>query len=288
MHPIIWRISETLAIKSYGIAIALAFLVAIYLSARKAAKMGFRFNDFVDMGFWIIVSAVIGSRLFYILFHLGTYIKEPAAILKLWHGGLIFYGGFAAAVAVSFYFMYRKKIPIWLGADIIAPNVALAYAITRVGCFLNGCCFGKATGLPWGVAFPPGSAAGEYSFREQFIQMLIGQPVEHLKLHPTQLYACLASLAIFAILLVVWRTRKFDGQVFWLYLVLYPVYRFGVEFLRADNKALLWKFTTPQLMSVALFACAIAAYFHMRKRGQLTTAAPSEAAADKTPPRRKK
>lgn len=287
MHPIIWRISDTLAVKSYGVAIALAFLVAIYLSARKASKLGFRFNDFVDMGFWIIVSAIVGSRLFYILFHLQTYIEEPAAILKLWHGGLIFYGGFAAATAASFYFMYRKHIPIWLGADIVAPNVALGYAITRVGCFLNGCCFGKATTLPWGVTFPPGSAAGEYAFREQFMLMLIGHPVEHLKLHPTQIYACLASLAIFAMLLILWRKRKFDGQIFWLYLILYPVYRFGVEFVRADNKPLLWIFTTPQIMSLALLLCALAAYFHLQKRGHLTTTAPAVAAAEKKPARRK-
>lgn len=267
MHPIIWRITETLAIKSYGIAIAAAFVVGILLTARHARKIGLKFNDFVDMGFWVVIAAIVGARVFYILFNLPAYLKNPVAIVKIWQGGLIFYGGLFAAVLAAIIFMRRRGIPVWLGGDLIAPQIALGYAVTRLGCFLNGCCFGRPTELPWGVAFPPDCGAGRYIAQLTFVAMFSGQPVAEIRLHPVQLYAAAANLVIFAILLLAWRRRRFDGQIFWGYLLLYPVYRFVIEFFRGDNEPLLLNLTVAQIMSVVLFGCALAAWLNLRARG---------------------
>jgi phosphatidylglycerol:prolipoprotein diacylglycerol transferase len=267
LYPIIWRITDTMAVKSYGVAIAVAFILGILLSARHARKLGLKFNDFVDMGFWVVIAAIVGARVFYILFNLPSYVKNPAAIVKIWHGGLIFYGGLFAAVVTAVLFMRRRGIPPWLGGDLIAPQIALGYAITRVGCFLNGCCYGNPTTLPWGVEFPPACGAGQYIAKLTFTALFSGRPVVDVHLHPVQLYAAAVNLVIFAILMLAWRKRSFDGQIFWGYLMLYPVYRFAIEFLRADNQPLLLNLTVAQIMSVVLFGCALAAWLNLRARG---------------------
>ena len=273
MHPVVWRITDTMAVKSYGVAIAVAFVLGIFLTARHARKMGLKFNDFVDMGFWVVIAAIVGGRIFYILFNLQDYIQKPIAIVQIWHGGLIFYGGLFAAVLTAIIFMRRRRIPVWLGGDLIAPQIALGYAITRVGCFSNGCCFGEATALPWGVKFPLGCGAGRYIGELSFAAFFSGQPDVIIRLHPVQLYAAAANLVIFALLLVAWRRRAFDGQIFWGYLLLYAVYRFAIEFLRADNQPLALGLTTAQIMSVTLFACSLVAWFNLRARDMMHGAA---------------
>jgi phosphatidylglycerol:prolipoprotein diacylglycerol transferase len=267
LHPVIWRISDTMAIKSYGVAIAVAFVLGILLTARHARKVGLKFNDFVDMGFFVVIAAIIGGRVFYILFNLRDYIQRPIAVLQIWHGGLIFYGGLFAAVLTAIIFMKRRGIPVWLGGDLIAPQIALGYAITRVGCFLNGCCYGEATSLPWGVKFPPGSGAGGYIRELSFAAFSSGQPDAVIRLHPVQLYASLISLVVFVVLLLAWKRRSFDGQIFWGYLVLYAAYRFGIEFLRGDNQPFVLGLTIAQVMSVTLLACGLVAWFNLRARG---------------------
>ncbi len=273
MHPVVWRITDTIAIKSYGVAIAVAFVLGILLTARHARKVGLKFNDFVDMGFWVVIAAIVGGRVFYILFNLSDYLRKPIAIVQIWQGGLIFYGGLFAAVLTAIIFMRRRGIPVWLGGDLIAPQIALGYAITRVGCFLNGCCYGEATSLPWGVKFPPGCGAGRYIGELSFAAFFSGQPDVVIRLHPVQLYAVAANLVIFVVLLLAWRRRSFDGQIFWGYLVLYPIYRFAVEFIRGDNQPLVLGLTTAQIMSITLIGCALAAWFNLRSRGVIHGAA---------------
>jgi phosphatidylglycerol:prolipoprotein diacylglycerol transferase len=160
-----------------------------------------------------------------------------------------------------------------LGGDLIAPQIALGYAITRVGCFLNGCCYGEATSLPWGVEFPPGSGAGRYIGELSFAAFFSGQPDTVIRLHPVQLYAVAVNLVIFVVLLLAWRRRRFDGQIFWGYLILYAVYRFAMEFLRGDNQPFALGLTIAQIMSVTLFGCALVAWFNLRARGAIHGAA---------------
>ncbi len=270
MHPILFTVGSV-AVKSYGVAIAMAFLIGILLAAWRAKREGLNPNDFLDIGFIIVVSSIVGARIFYILFNLNNYIREPAAIIRVWEGGLIFYGGLLCAAVASILYIRYKKIPVWYGTDIIAPSIALGYAITRVGCFLNGCCYGKVTDLPWGVAgWNPFSGAGRYGSQIFFSALFGGGEMPGvIKLHPTQLYAAGISLIFFIILLILWRRRTFDGIVFWAYVGLYSLYRFGIEFVRADNDVVFLGLTVPQVMSVAAFVCSILILIDLGRRGVL-------------------
>lgn len=267
MHPVLFQIGS-LTIKSYGVAIALAFLVGILLAAWRAKREKLNPNDFLDIGFIIIVSSIVGARIFYILFNLKYHIDNPAMVIRIWEGGLIFYGGLLCAAVASILYMRFKKIPVWYGTDIIAPSVALGYTITRIGCFLNGCCFGEVCNLPWGVSgWDPITGAGRYAFFARLFGG--GEMLEVIKLHPTQLYAAGISLIFFVVLLILWRRRTFDGMVFWSYVGLYALYRFGIEFIRADNKGLFLGLSVPQLMSIAAFIIAIIVLIDLGRRGVL-------------------
>jgi phosphatidylglycerol:prolipoprotein diacylglycerol transferase len=270
VHPILFHIGKV-TIKSYGVAIALAFLIGILLAAWRARREKLNPNDFLDIGFIIVVSSIVGARIFYILFNLKYYIDNPAMIIRIWEGGLIFYGGLLCAAIASILYMRFKKIPVWYGTDIIAPSVALGYAITRVGCFLNGCCYGKVCNLPWGISgWDPFTGAGRYSAQIFFAALFgTGEVPEVIKLHPTQLYAAGISLIFFVVLLIIWRRRVFDGMVFWSYVGLYALYRFGIEFLRADNKEIFLGLTVPQVMSVVAFVVAVIVLIDLGRRGVL-------------------
>ena len=269
MHPVLFQVGN-ITIKSYGVAIALAFLVGILFAAWRAKREKLNPNDFLDIGFIIVVSSIVGARIFFILFNLNFYIDNPATIIRIWEGGLIFYGGLLCAAVASILYMRFKKIPIWYGTDIIAPSVALGYTITRVGCFLNGCCFGEISKLPWGVSgWDPFTGAGRYASQIFFAALFgTGEMPEVIKLHPTQLYAAGISLIFFVVLLILWRKRTFDGMVFWSYVGLYSLYRFGIEFVRADNKELLLGLSVPQLMSVAAFVVAVIVLVDLGRRAQ--------------------
>ena len=271
MYPILYQFSETFAIKSYGVAIALAFLIGILLATWRAKKEGLKPNDFLDIGFIIVISAIVGSRLFYVLFNLNDYIENPAAIFQIWHGGLVFYGGLAIAALGAMLYMKYRKIPTMYGTDIIAPSVALGYVITRIGCFLNGCCYGHETHWFTGVhGWKEGTGAAMYTGGLFFSKLFGGEAVpEVIKLHPTQLYAAGINLVFFVVLFLLWGKRKFDGMIFWLYIMMYSVYRFFIEYFRADNEPFLLDMTIAQIMSIVLLICAVVAFIVSYKSSPL-------------------
>lgn len=280
MHPIILEIGNVggfhLAVRAYGLMLALAYIVGILLAAYLGKRRGYPFNKFIDLGFWIVVSSIVGARLLFILLNLDRYIAEPLKILRLWEGGLTFYGGFLLALVVSIWFLKRNRIKVWDGCDIVSISIALGYGLTRIGCFLNGCCFGKPTNLPWGIAFPKPNFEGMSEPPWHMGVFDPSQPVADfnaagyyhpgIPIHPTQLYAMATGFIIFAILLLVYRKRKFEGQVFWLFVFLYSIYRFLVEFVRGDKVAILFKLTEMQYLSIVLFVVAIIAYIDMARR----------------------
>ncbi len=262
MYPILYQFSETFAIKSYGVAIALAFLIAILLATWRAKKEGLKANDFLDIGFIIVIGAIVGSRLFYVLFNLKDYIENPVAIFQIWHGGLVFYGGLAMAALGAMLYMKYRKIPIMYATDMIAPSVTLGYTITRIGCFLNGCCYGHETNWFTGVhGWKEGTGAAMHTASLFFTKLFSGEAVpEVIKLHPTQLYAAGINLIFFVVLFLLWSKRKFDGMIFWLYIMMYSVYRLGIEFFRADNEPFVLGLTIAQIMSIVLLICAVVAF----------------------------
>lgn len=224
MYQELFRIGP-LTINSYGIMLALAFIMGIFLAIKKAEKKGIDSNTIVNLAFIVMISAIVGSRLFYVLFHLSefkgrwiyTFLPiQPDGTIGL--GGLIFLGGFIGALLSGAIYVYRKELSFWKVVDSVAPSLALGLFFGRIGCFLNGCCYGKACDLPWGVGFPSDSPAG--------------YQMGNTPIHPTQLYSSAYSLIIFAILMLLDKKKHFDGFLFGVFLVLYGVSRFIVDFFR--------------------------------------------------------
>jgi phosphatidylglycerol:prolipoprotein diacylglycerol transferase len=210
MYPVLFRIGG-LSIFAYGVMLALAFGVGAYGLTREGKKVGLPEDKLLDMTIWILVASIVGSRLLYILIELPIYLANPLSVFHIRSGGLSFHGGLIAGIAISLWYLHRHKLPQGKVADLAAPYLALGYAIVRIGCLLNGCCFGRPADVPWAL---PGAYA------------------DNTLRHPAQLYAFLASFLIFLILW--WRKNKtrFPGQLFLEYIILYSVYRFVIEFFR--------------------------------------------------------
>lgn len=242
MCPILFEIGP-LTIHTYGVFLAIGFIVGLIFAINQAKKQGIPKENILDLGFYILISAVVGSRLLFVIKEYKYYLKNPLDIIKFWEGGLVFYGGLLLAIIVVIFYTKKNALPLWKLADIIAPSLAIGYAIGRLGCFSAGCCYGKPTELPWGVIFTdPHSLA------------IIGIPI-----HPTQLYGALASFGIFIFLILYRRHKKFEGELFWLFLLLYSTARFIIEFFRGDEaRDLIYRsFSLAQAISIAVFLVAI-------------------------------
>jgi len=172
----------------------------------------------LDLCFYLLIAAVVGSRLFYVAMNPRTFISDPIEILRLWRGGLVFYGGFIAALITAIVYMKKRKMQMWKTADIMAPALSAGQFLGRLGCFFAGCCYGKTCKLPWAI-----------TFRNLDSLAPIGVP-----LHPTQLYHALSNLFIFSFLWFFRGRKKFNGQLFWVYVLLYAVTRSFLEVFRGD------------------------------------------------------
>jgi len=236
-------------IRSYGFMLAVSFLIGIYLAVYRAKRYGVNPQHMLDLTVYIIVAAVVGSRLLYVLFHLGDY-EHFVDVFALWQGGATFYGGLILAVVVSYAFTHRKGMPFLQVADVVSPSIALGIGITRIGCLMSGCCYGKPTTLPWAISFPPSSPAG---YSELNAARELG--VAHVGLHPTQLYSSAYGFIIMTLLLVFEPRLRKRGAAFGTLLVLYGVARFSVDFFRyyETNAIVVMGLTFNQLISAGLF-----------------------------------
>ncbi len=251
MYPVLIRIGP-LTIHTYGFLIATGFLLALWLAARQAKKVSVSSEKMVDLGFYILISALLGSRLFFVFTNLSYYSRHLLDVIKIWEGGLVFYGGVIFAVPTVIWYVRKAGLPLWKSADIWAPSIAIGHAIGRLGCFCAGCCYGKPASIPWAVTFTnPESLA------------VIGIP-----LHPTQLYESAGELLNFMILIVLRRHPSFDGRLFWVYIFNYSIIRFTVEFFRGDEVRgfIAYGISISQGISILIFVTAIAFLFALRKR----------------------
>jgi phosphatidylglycerol---prolipoprotein diacylglyceryl transferase len=181
--------------------------------------------------------------------------RDCLAVLKVWRGGLTFYGGFIFAATFGLYYARKHRMGMWKTADLIAPWIAFGLALTRFGCFLNGCCYGKVSHLPWAVRFPIGSAV----HKAQQDAHLIAANAPALPVHPTQLYLSGLNLLTFLVLyFAVRRHKRADGQVFAWFLILKGLFRSFVEIWRDDDRGVLFGWlSTSQMLSVPLVALGI-------------------------------
>jgi phosphatidylglycerol---prolipoprotein diacylglyceryl transferase len=199
--------------------------------------------------------------------------RDCFAIFEVWRGGLAFYGGFLFATAFGLYFARKHRMGMWKVADLCAPWIAFGLALSRMGCFLNGCCFGKVSHVPWAVTFPVGSPSWE---AQRDAHLLAGH-ASALPVHPTQIYLSLLNWVTFVVLyFVVRRNKRFDGQVFAWLLILKGVFRSFVEIWRDDDRGVFFGLmSTSQIISIPLVALGI--YLLVRSKRQ--TVSPSESAA---------
>jgi phosphatidylglycerol:prolipoprotein diacylglycerol transferase len=221
--------------------LAIAFSVSTILTCRQARKAGISQDTVFNLAFIVFLSGITGARLLYVAENLTHYLRSPLEIFMLQQGGLSWFGGFACGIICGVLYLKKKKIPVNSFLDIVIPFVALAQAIGRIGCLLNGCCYGRPSEL--GLYFP----------------------VHQRVLIPTQLYSSILLLAIFVVLrLIQERTHK-EGVVFAAYLLLYSLKRFFIEFWRADNPQVIFGLSLFQLFSIALFIIAVARLLSLRK-----------------------
>jgi phosphatidylglycerol:prolipoprotein diacylglycerol transferase len=217
MYPVLLKIGK-LSLYTYGFFVAAGFVVGITIIRHEAKRLGEDQDKIMDLCFYVLIAAIVGSRLFYVLTNLSMFISDPLEVFRIWNGGLVFYGGFVVALITAIIYVKQKEISLFKTADMMAPALAMGHAIGRVGCFFAGCCYGKASDLPWAVTFTnPDSLA----------------PV-NMPLHPTQLYSFLTNLTIFIFLWMFRGRKRFDGQIFWVYVLLYGVTRFFIEVFRGD------------------------------------------------------
>ena len=242
-------------------------MAGIYVARSRAEAAGWPKGIAYDIGFYALIAAVIGSRLFYVVTHIPEFAGDPLQIVMIQRGGLVYFGGVIAAVVVTGFYLHAKGIPVLGGFDLLVPSVAIGHAIGRIGCFLNGCCFGQVADVPWAVTFPSSSPA--YYFHVYVLGSLGSAAACSLPVHPTQLYEVLGEFFIFVLLLMLYKRRSFAGQCFFMYLFLYSLLRFCVEYYRGDNLPLS---TLPSLAGSPLLADPLISSFLGLTRAQVVSA----------------
>lgn len=255
MHPILFEFGNW-PVYSYGVLLAAAYLAALQLAVVRARRQGLDGSRVMDLGIYLIIAALVGAKLMLVVVDFNYFLAQPRELLSLVRAGGVFYGGLIAAVGVAFWLVRRYGLPLWTTADLFAPGIALGHVIGRFGCLLAGCCYGRPTDVAWAVTFTDPVAAAN-----------VGTPLG-VPLHPTQVYDAGAELLILILLLVTERKgRAFAGRTFWLYILLYGVSRFVIEFYRGDERGTLAGLSTSQFISVVAVPLAIGMLAWLRSRG---------------------
>lgn len=247
------------ALPTYGLMLAVAFLLALWLAQARARSAGLATEAVLDLWIAALVSGIIGAKLLLYALDFRYYMDNPRALLSGLQSAGVFYGGFLAAVLTCLYMLSRRGLPGWKIADIAAPAIALAQAVGRLGCFAAGCCYGRPTDLPWAVTFTNADA-----------HRLTGVPLGA-ALHPSQLYESALDFLLFLTLLVLSRRKGPDGRIFLWYLLLYALLRGAVEFTRGDPRGQIFGTSTSQILALA---AGLAAAFLLLWRRRAAPARP--------------
>jgi len=235
-----------ITVYTYGVLLAAAYLFGLQLARVRARQRGLDANRVLDLGIYIIISALVGAKLLLLITDFKSFTADPRELLTLARSGGVFYGGLIVAVVVALWYIRRVGLPLWTTCDVFAPGIALGHVVGRFGCLFAGCCYGKPTTRPWGITFTDPFAAAN-----------VGTPLG-VALHPTQLYEAGAELLILIVHLDTERKgRPFPGRTFWLYMLLYAISRFIIEFYRGDDRGMVGMFSTSQFISIVLAPLAI-------------------------------
>ncbi len=241
VHEIAFRIGS-LTVHWYGILVATGFMIGYWTAQRRGLRDGLSPESIADVVFWLFLGGIVGARGLYVIsYWREEFSEQPLSHVFTTRSGFVFYGGLIGATICGIAFARWKKLPVWKLADALAPSIALGHALGRLGCFMTGCCHGRACDLPWAVHFP----------------------VEHatsgIGVHPTQLYESALNFVLYAALAWLYRQKQFDGQIFAIYLMAYAPVRALVEYFRGDyapEKFTGW-LSPGQLVSVGIFAVGV-------------------------------
>jgi phosphatidylglycerol:prolipoprotein diacylglycerol transferase len=246
VYPELFSIGP-ITVYTYGVLLAASYLLGLRLAMWRAKTWGLDANRVLDLGIYIIIAALVGAKLLLLLVDFDHFRQNPMELLSLARSGGVFYGGLILAVAVAFWYIGKHRMPFWTTTDVFAPGIALGHVTGRLGCLAAGCCFGRPTDLPWGITFTNPLAAS-----------LVGTPL-NVRLHPTQLYEAGAELLILIVLLATEkRWRPFAGRTFWVYMLLYAISRYIIEFYRNDPRGMLFGISTSQVISLVLAPLSLA------------------------------
>lgn len=236
MFPILFKIGP-ITIHTYGFMLALGVAFGLWFLFFQGKKQALPASSLVNMAFYTIIIALIGAKLVLLIGNFSYYLRYPGELFSLARSGGVFQGGLAAGILFGLWYLWKYRLPIWKIADIIGPALALGQGFGRIGCFSSGDGFGRASTLPWSV-----------TFQNEYAHNLTGVPLGT-PLHPTQLYESILDFFNFFILFIILKKKKFDGQVFSLYIINYSLIRYFVEFYRGDHpdRAFLIKNPSPYL-----------------------------------------
>ncbi len=249
MHPILIKFAD-LTLHTYGVMLASGFLLAVVVAMKEARRTGQDPNQVMDLAFYVLIGALAGSRLFYVLGNWSEFQDRPIEIVQFWRGGLVYYGGLIFAFLISFWYVRKHGLSFQKLGDLTAPSIAIGQTLGRLGCFSAGCCYGAPTNSFLGC-----------TFSDELTLAPRGIP-----LHPTQLYESAATFAIFWVLVFMRRRERFQGKIFWYYLLFYSVARFLMEFYRGDPRGWLIPdvLSTAQATGIPVFLLAV--FMLLRKK----------------------
>jgi phosphatidylglycerol:prolipoprotein diacylglycerol transferase len=262
MFPILVRIGP-LTIHTYGFLVALGVALGLWFLYVQAKKQGLEASRIVDAGFYIILVSLLGAKLIMLIGNFSYYTDYPGELLSLARSGGVFQGGLAFGVVFAVWYFRRRRIPTWKVADLVGPALALGHGLGRVGCFMAGCCYGRECAAPLGV-----------TFGSQYAHELTGLPLGK-ALYPVQLFEAGLNFLNFLILFFILPRRRFDGQVFSLYIVNYSVIRFFTEYFRGDHpqssilihgRTPFLSLTLPQMFCLLGLALSIGLYIWLKRR----------------------
>src|SRR5262245_45393913 len=258
MHPVLFTIPAftflgslrgPFRLHTYGVLLALAFLAGLWIANRQARKVGLDAARITDMAVYVLIAGLVGAKLMLVLVEYKYYFSNPGELWSIFQSGGVFYGGLLGALPVAWWYARKHGLDGWRTADVMAPGVAIGQAIGRLGCFSAGCCYGRATNVPWAV-----------TFRDAYATRAVGTPLD-IPLHPTQLYESLSVTLLFVFLLWLARRQRFRGQVMLAYLFGYAVIRFVIEFYRGDASrgTVLggWVSTSQFIAILVVLGCAV-------------------------------
>jgi phosphatidylglycerol---prolipoprotein diacylglyceryl transferase len=289
MQQVLFRIPGLgVNITGYGVMLSAAFLAGLALACWRAKREKIDPDLIYDFSFWMLIGGLVGARLFFVIEYHDQF-KSFWDVFKVWKGGIVFYGSVIGATTAFFLYRLRWRFPLGPVLDALAPSVALGIALGRLGCFLNGCCYGDQCDpakIPWAVRFPAESPPwydqlsrgqiikpqgyppwANYTLRDETgkVTKVVTASTRSLPVHPTQLYSAIDGLILLCLLSAYYPLRRRDGEVMALLMVTYPVSRFLIERLRNDEVAVFAGMTISQNMSILLFLCGLLYWYRLSR-----------------------